>query len=46
VIKVDSIREAEHTANVELSKISAWAKYNKIRLNKQKSKVMLLTRRK
>ena len=46
MIKADSIREAENIANVELSKISAWAKENKIRFNEQKSKVMLMTRRK
>jgi len=45
-IKSDSIREAENFANVELSKISAWAKDKKIRFNEQKSKVMLMTRRK
>jgi hypothetical protein len=46
MIKADSIREAENIANVELSKISAWVKDNKIRFNEEKSKVMLLTRRK
>ena len=46
MIKADSIREAENIANVELSKISEWAKDNKIRFNEQKSKVMLMTRRK
>ena len=46
MIKADSIREAENIANVELSKISAWAKVDKIKFNEQKSKVMLLTRRK
>jgi hypothetical protein len=46
MIKADSIREAENIANAELSKISAWAKDNKIRINEQKSKVMLMTRRK
>ena len=46
MIKADSITEAENIANVELSKSSAWAKDNKIRFNEQKSKVMLLTRRK
>jgi len=45
MIKAESIREAENIANVELSKISAWAKENKIRFNEQKSKVMLMTRR-
>jgi len=46
MIKADSIREAENIANVELNKISVWAKDNKIRFNEQNSKVMLLTRRK
>jgi hypothetical protein len=46
VIKAQSIREAENIANVELSKISAWAKENKIKFNEQKSTVMFMTRRK
>jgi hypothetical protein len=46
MIKAESIREAENIANVELCKISAWAKENKIRFNEQKSKVTLMTRRK
>jgi hypothetical protein len=46
MIKAESIREAENIVNVELSKITAWAKDNKIRFNKQKSKVMLMTRQK
>jgi ribonuclease HI len=46
MIKAESIREAENIANVELSKISAWAVNNKIRFNEHKSKAMLLTRRK
>jgi len=40
------VREAENISNIELSKISSWAKDNKIRFNEQKSKTMLLTRRK
>ena len=40
------MREAEDIANIELSKISSWAKDNKTRFNEQKSKVMLMTRRK
>jgi hypothetical protein len=40
------VREAENIANIELSKISSWAKKNKIRFNEQKSKAMPLTRRK
>jgi hypothetical protein len=46
MIKADSIREAENIANVKMSKVSAWAKENKIRFNEQKSKVILMTRRK
>ena len=38
--------EAENIANVEMSKISTWAKANKIQFNERKSKVLLLTRRK
>jgi hypothetical protein len=41
-----TVREAENIANVELSKVSTWAKQNKISFNDQKSKVMLTTRRK
>jgi hypothetical protein len=46
MIKAESIRDAENIANVELSKISAWAVNKKIRFNKRKSKAMLLTKRK
>jgi hypothetical protein len=46
IIKAESIREAENIANVELSKISAWAFNNEIRFNEHKSEVMLMTRRK
>ena len=38
--------EAENIANVEMSKISTWAKANKIQFNERKSKVLLLSRRK
>jgi hypothetical protein len=33
MIKAESIQEAENTANVEMSNISAWAVNNKIRFN-------------
>ena len=46
MIKSESIGEAENIANVELSKISARAKENKIKFNEHKSKVMFNTRRK
>jgi hypothetical protein len=44
--KAESIGEAENIANVELSKISAWEKVNKLQFNEQNSKVVLMTRRK
>jgi len=44
MINAKSITEAENIANIELSKISAWAK--KIRFKELKSKVIFLTRRK
>ena len=46
VTRGKTVREAENIANIELSKVSSWAKDNKIRFNEQKSKTMLLTRRK
>jgi len=44
--KGDSIVEAENFMNLELSKISDWAQSNKIRFNENKSKAMLMSRRK
>ena len=44
--KGDSIVEAENFMNLELSKITDWARSNKIRFNENKSKVMLMSRRK
>jgi len=44
--KAESIPEAENIMNAELSKISTWARENKLQFNEQKSQVMLLTRRK
>jgi len=41
-----TLRETEIIANIEVSKISLWAKNNKIKYKEQKSKAMLLTRRK
>ena len=42
----NTVTEAENIANVEMSKISTWAKANKIQFNERKSKVLLLSRRK
>jgi hypothetical protein len=36
MVQADSIREAENIDNVELSKITAWAKENQITFNEQK----------
>jgi len=40
------VRAVENYANIELSKIEAWSRRNKIKFNDKKSKVMLVTRRK
>ena len=46
MIRADSIREAENIANVEMDKIATCAENNKTKFNEEKSKVMLMTRRK
>jgi len=43
IVRAESIGEAENIANVELNKITKWARYNKLRFNEGKSKVLLLT---
>jgi len=45
-IRCETIRAAENISNLEMSKISAWSKNNKINFNEEKSKVMLILRRK
>jgi hypothetical protein len=45
-IKAESAIEAENFANFEIGKITKWAEDNKIMFNEQKSKVMVITRRK
>jgi hypothetical protein len=42
--KIES--KVQNFSNVELSKITAWSKNNKIRFNEEKSKFMLILRRK
>jgi hypothetical protein len=44
MVSAESIGEAENNANIEMDKIAKWARDNKIK--EEKSKVMLLTRRK
>jgi hypothetical protein len=46
MVRAESIGEAENNANIEMEKIAKWARDNKINFNEEKSKVMLLTRRK
>jgi len=46
MIRAESVGEAENIANVDLNKITKWARDNKLRFNEGKSKVMLLSRRK
>ena len=45
-VKAENVQEAENFANTEISKITNLAKDNKIMFNDQKSKVMVVTRRK
>jgi hypothetical protein len=45
-IRGDSVSAVESYSNGELSKIAAWSKSNKIRFNYEKSKAMLVSRRK
>jgi hypothetical protein len=41
-----TVAEDENLVNIELTKIAAWARDNKIQFNEQKSKTILITRRK
>jgi hypothetical protein len=45
-VKAESIGEAANITNIEMNKILIWAKNNKINFNEQKSKVMVISRRK
>lgn len=45
ITKGTSTLEAENYANVELKKIEYWAKNNKIRFNEQKTKALLINRK-
>ena len=46
MIRAESVGKAKNIANVELNKITKWARDIKLRFNEGKSKVMLLSRRK
>jgi len=45
-VKAESISEAENITNIEMHKVLTWAKNNKLKFNEQKSKVMVIPRRK
>jgi hypothetical protein len=45
-VKAETVREAKNYVNIEISKITKWAKDNKITFNEQKSKAMVVTRKK
>ena len=44
-VKAETVAEVENFMNMEMSKITKWSKENKINFNDQKSKVMLILRR-
>jgi hypothetical protein len=44
-IRGETVSEVENFLNLELGKITAWSKSNKITFNEEKSKVMLISRR-
>jgi len=45
-IRGRTVSEAENMAKIELTKIAAWARDNKIHFNEQRSKTILISRRK
>jgi len=45
VVKASTVAEAENYMNMEMSKITKWSKENKLHFKAQKSKVMLISRR-
>jgi len=44
-VKTATVAEVENFTNMEMSKITQWSKENKLHFNDQKSKVMLISRR-
>ena len=45
-IRCETASEVEKFSNKELSKIATWSKYSKIRFNEEKTKVLVISRRK
>jgi hypothetical protein len=46
LVKGTTQAEAENYANIETQKVAKWARNNKISFNDQKSKAMVITRKK
>ena len=46
LIRGETVSEIENIANLELAKISNWARENTVRFNEKNSKTMLMSRRK
>jgi len=46
LIRGQTVSEIDNIANLELTKISKWARENKFRFNERNSKTMLMSRRK
>jgi septum formation inhibitor-activating ATPase MinD len=44
-VKAATVAEVENSTNMEMNKITQWSKENKLHFNDQKSKVMLISRR-
>jgi 5'(3')-deoxyribonucleotidase len=44
-VKAATVAEVENFTNMEMNKITKWSKENKLHFNDQKSKVMLISRR-
>ena len=45
-VRNETIKAAENISNIEMSKIAGWSMNNKINFNENKSKVMIISRRK
>jgi hypothetical protein len=46
VVKAESIKESENITNIEMDKILTWAKNSKLSINEEKSKTMVIIRKK
>jgi len=46
ITRGETVSEAENFANIEIKKLTAWSKRNKVYFNEGKSKAILISRRK